>query len=135
MGAVDIALYMGMSESVVGLTIVAAGTSLPELFTSIIAALKKKADIAIGNVVGSNIFNIFLILGVSATVKPLPFNRINNLDILVMILSSFLMFVFVFTGKGRKIGRVEGGLFVAMYLVYIGILLTGNHHILEHMFR
>ncbi len=135
LGAVDIALYMGMSESVVGLTIVAAGTSLPELFTSIIAALKKKADIAIGNVVGSNIFNIFLILGVSATVKPLPFNRINNLDILVMILSSFLMFVFVFTGKGRKIGRVEGGLFVAMYLVYIGILLTGNHHILEHMFR
>lgn len=134
-GAVNIALQMGMSESVIGLTIVAAGTSLPELFTSVIAALKKKADIAIGNVVGSNIFNIFLILGVSATIKPLPFNTINNFDILVMIFSSFLMFLFVFTGKGRRLGRFEGGLFVVLYLVYLGFLLTGNHHILDHIFN
>lgn len=135
LGAVDIALYLGMSESVVGLTIVAAGTSLPELFTSVIAAFKKKADIAIGNVVGSNIFNIFLILGVSATIKPLPFNTINNFDVTIMILSSFLMFIFVFTGKGRKIGRFEGGLFVAMYLVYLALLLTGNHDIFENLFN
>lgn len=135
LGAVDIALHFGMSESVVGLTIVAGGTSLPELFTSVIAALKKKADIAIGNVVGSNIFNISLVLGVSATIKPLPFNTVNNFDITVMILSSFLMFIFVFTGEGRKIGRFEGGLFVAMYVVYLGFLLTGNHHILENIFH
>ncbi|GAB1403717.1 MAG: calcium/sodium antiporter [Lentimicrobiaceae bacterium] len=134
-GAVDIALHLGMSESVVGLTIVAAGTSLPELFTSVIAALKKKADIAIGNVVGSNIFNIFLVLGASATIKPLPFNTVNNFDILVMIFSSFLMFLFVFTGKGKRINRAEGGFLVAGYIIYLSMLLTGNHHFAENIFN
>lgn len=116
-GAVDIATRMGVSESVIGLTIVAAGTSMPELATSVVAAIKKNSEIAIGNVVGSNIFNLFLILGTSASIKPLQFNDHSNIDILVVIIASILMFMFVFTGKGRKIGRKEG---IVLFLAYIG---------------
>jgi cation:H+ antiporter len=118
MGAVDIARTLGMTESVIGLTVVAAGTSLPELATSITAALKKNSDIAIGNVVGSNIFNVFFILGTSAVIRPLPFSMSSNFDIITVLVASLLMFLFVFIGKGRKIDRLEGTFFLILYVAY-----------------
>jgi cation:H+ antiporter len=122
-GAVGIATAIGISESVIGLTIVAAGTSLPELATSAMAAYRKNSDIAIGNVVGSNIFNIFFILGISSTVSPLPFNPASNIDIMMTIFASVMMFAFTFLGKGRQISRVEGGIFIAIYMVYLSYLI------------
>ena len=118
-GAVALATNFGMSESLVGLTIVAVGTSLPELATSAVAAYKKNVEIAVGNVVGSNIFNVFLVLGISSTIKPLPFQTRSNLDIGVVILSTLLLFFSMFTGKKRLIDRWEGGVFVFLYFGYI----------------
>jgi cation:H+ antiporter len=122
-GAVAIAQSFGMSEAIIGLTIVAAGTSMPELATSAVAAYKKKSDIAIGNVVGSNIFNIFFILGISATISPLPFRPEANLDVFMTIFSSILMFSFTLIGKGRQITRLEGALFIVIYIAYVSYLL------------
>lgn len=118
-GAVNIARIMGMSESVIGLTIVAIGTSLPELATSIVAAFKNKCDIAVGNVVGSNIFNIFLILGTTASIKTLPIGNITNLDLLMVVFASLLLFVFTFTFSGRKINRSEGVFLLLIYIAYM----------------
>lgn len=123
LGAVEIARTIGMSESVIGLTVVAAGTSLPELATSITAALKKNSDIAIGNVVGSNIFNLFFILGTSAVIRPLPFSVQSNFDIFTVLIASLLLFLFVFIGKGRKIDRLEGSFFILLYIAYIVYLV------------
>lgn len=122
-GAVAIAQSFGMSEAVIGLTIVAAGTSMPELATSAVAAYKKKSDIAIGNVVGSNIFNIFFILGISACISPLPFRPEANIDVIMTIFSSIMMFSFVLIGRGRQISRSEGILFIAIYIAYVTYLL------------
>ncbi len=114
-GAIALASRFGMSESLVGLTIVAVGTSLPELATSAVAAYKRNVEIAVGNVVGSNIFNIFFVLGISAGIKPLPFQPRNNLDIGVVVFSSLLLFLFMFTGKKRSIDRWEGLIFILCY--------------------
>ena len=122
-GAVTLAKNFGMSESLVGLTIVAVGTSLPEMATSAVAAYKKNVEIAVGNVVGSNIFNIFFVLGISSTIKPLPFQTRNNLDIGVVILSSLLLFLFMFTGKRRSLDRWEGAVFLLLYAGYIAFLV------------
>lgn len=124
-GAVDLAQGLGISERIIGLTIVSIGTSLPELATSVIAARKNNADIAIGNVVGSNIFNTFLILGASATITPLQAPTGSMLDLVVNIVAAGLLFLFIFTGKGRKISRWEGGIFLILYLVYLGLLIKG----------
>jgi cation:H+ antiporter len=121
--AVKLADLIGMSERVIALTVVSVGTSLPELATSVVAARKKNTDIAIGNIVGSNIFNVFLILGVSAFIHPIGVHPQSNLDISVNIGASLLLFIFIFTGKGRRIERWEGILFVLSYLLYIGFLL------------
>ena len=118
-GAVSLAFKLGISQSVVGLTIVAIGTSLPELATSVVAARKGKPDIAVGNVVGSNIFNIFFVLGVSAIIKPISFNSRSNFDIGVVILASLLLFTFMFTGKKRSIDRWEGVVSLMLYGVYL----------------
>ena len=118
-GAAAIALQLGMSDVVVGLTIVAIGTSLPELATSVVAVRRGNVDIAVGNVVGSNIFNIFMVLGISATVKPLPFPAGGNLDIIVVIFASLLLFLFMFTGLSRTVDRWEGAIFVIIYCAYI----------------
>ena len=109
----------GMSESTIGLTVVATATSLPELITSIVAALKKNSGIAIGNVLGSNILNIFMVLGISAIITPLPFDPIMNKQLMILFAANILMFMFVFTGKGRKISRWEGAL---LTLGYIGFM-------------
>lgn len=121
--AIKIALALGVSELLIGLTIVAVGTSLPELFTSAIAALKKNSDLAIGTVVGSNIFNIFFILGISALINPLPFQEKSNVDIFVTILASFLLFVAMFVGKKRLLERWQGIAFIVLYIIYLGFLI------------
>ncbi|MGK7394929.1 MAG: calcium/sodium antiporter [Candidatus Cyclobacteriaceae bacterium M3_2C_046] len=118
-GASTIAANLGISQRIIGLTIVAVGTSLPELATSIIAATKKKTDIAVGNVVGSNIFNIFLILGVTSLIKPLPFSPSMNLDIGVTILASLLLFFTTITIGRRKVDRIEGVIFLILYAAYL----------------
>lgn len=122
-GAVSIAQSIGISERIIGLTIVSIGTSLPELATSVIAARKGNADIAIGNVVGSNIFNTFLILGISATVNPLQVPAGSLTDLIVNIIAAGLLFLFIFTGKGRKISRWEGILLLAIYAIYLILLI------------
>ncbi len=119
-GAVQIAEFFNISQSLIGLTIVAIGTSLPELATSAIAAYKKQSDIAIGNVVGSNIFNIFWILGASAVIHPLPFNSSSNGDIAMTIFASIVLFLVMFIGKKRIIERWQG---VFMVITYVGYLV------------
>ena len=122
-GAGGIARGLGVSESVIGLTLVAGGTSLPELATSVVAALKKNPEIAIGNVVGSNLFNIFFVLGCSATITPLHLSGITNLDMIVLILSAVLLWLFgVFFGK-RTITRLEGSILVICYVAYTATLI------------
>jgi len=121
--AIKIARSFEISEAIIGLTIVAVGTSLPELATSIVAAIKKNSDIAVGNVVGSNIFNVFFILGVSGLIRPLPLGNITMVDLLVALFASLLLFLFCFTFKGRKINRVEGLIFLVIYVVYTYYLI------------
>lgn len=127
--AVSIARDFRISEDVIGLTIVAIGTSLPELVTSAVAALRGNAAIAVGNVVGSNIFNIFFVLGISATIKALPFSMANNVDIGVVILSNLLLFAFMFIGKRRSIHRWEGFLMLFLYGIYIVSLFMRTENI------
>ena len=122
-GAIAIAGLLGVSQSLIGLTIVAVGTSLPELATSAMAAYRKNADIAGGNIVGSNIFNIFWILGLSSIIKPLPFQPTNNLDIGMTIFSTFLLFLWMFVGKKRILQRWQGLSFISLYTGYIIFLI------------
>jgi cation:H+ antiporter len=123
-GAARIAATAGVSESLIGLTIVAVGTSLPELATSTVAAYKKNPEIAVGTVVGSNIFNIFFILGISSVIRPLPFEAVNNLDISILILASFLLFAFMFTLKKRILDRLEAAIFVFIYIAYVCFIVA-----------
>ena len=116
----------GMSESTIGLTVVATATSLPELITSIVAALKKNSGIAIGNVLGSNIMNIFMVLGVSALITPLPFETMMNKQLMILFAANILMLMFVFTGKGRKLSRFEGALLTLGYLGFMWFSLVSR---------
>ncbi|MBP8726281.1 MAG: calcium/sodium antiporter [Saprospiraceae bacterium] len=118
-GAVKMAGALGVSQSLIGLTIVAVGTSLPELITSAVAAYKHKADIAIGNVVGSNIFNVFFVLGSSSIIRPLPFNPNDNGDIFVVILASIVLFWFMYIGRKRLLERWQGGMLLSCYIAYL----------------
>lgn len=120
-GAVALARSLGISETVIGLTIVAVGTSMPELVTSVMAAIRKQTDVAFGNIVGSNIYNILGIGGVTALIAPtrVPF-EIVRFDNLVMIAASILLVVFAYTG--RRISRWEGGVLVALYVGYVAWL-------------
>lgn len=130
--AQEMAITLGISEALVGLTAVAIGTSLPELTASLMAALKGKPDMAVGNIVGSNIFNIFWILGISAVIKPLPFKPAMNIDLMMVVFSAFLLFFIVHNGgmhhrlllwwkqsRDYILNRWEGGVMVASYLAYI----------------
>jgi len=118
-GAVKIANIFGISERIIGVTIVALGTSLPELATSAVAAYKKSADIAIGNVVGSNIFNIFWVLGVSTVISEIPSEEQVNLDIGMVLLASMLLFSLILLNKHKKIEKWHGGVFLIVYASYI----------------
>jgi len=122
-GAITLAQMAGLSEALIGLTVVAIGTSLPELATSVVAALRRQADIAIGNIVGSNIFNIFFVLGVTSTILPLPFTSTINVDVLVAIAATTLLFLFMFVGGKHRLMRWEGGVFLACYVAYMGFLI------------
>lgn len=121
--ATSIARSLGISESVIAITLVAGGTSLPELASSLVSLFKGKADMALGNVIGSNIANILLILGVSATIHPLSMGGITVWDLLMVALSSVLLFLAAFTFKRRAIDRWEGAIFLAIYIAYIGYLI------------
>lgn len=124
-GAVELARLLGVSERVIALTIISAGTSLPELVTSVVAAGRGQNDLAVSNVVGSNIFNIFFILGVSAVISPVTVEPGGLFDLLALLLVSLLVFLFIFTRRGRRIDRWEGGALIAAYLAYLGYLLAG----------
>lgn len=123
-GASGIARNLGVSESVIGLTLVAGGTSLPELATAAVAAIKKNPQLAIGNVIGSNLFNIFLVLGTSASISPMPIKGITNIDFGVLVGSCLLLFLFGLTFKKHVITRIEGLLLIACYIGYITYLVV-----------
>ena len=122
-GAINIAEFFNISESLIGLTIIALGTSLPELVTSAVAAYKHNAELAVGNAVGSNIFNIFWILGLSAVIRPLPFSIVGNYDILMIVGATLLLFIWMFVGKKHMLERWQGVVFVVLYLVYIASIV------------
>lgn len=122
-GASAIAAALGVSEAVIGLTIVAAGTSLPELATSVVAATKGKPGLAIGNVIGSNIFNTLMVLGAAASITSLPFGSIGNLDLLTLLGASVAFYLFGWFFKTRTITRVEGAVLTLGYVAYILALL------------
>ncbi|MGB9615257.1 MAG: calcium/sodium antiporter [Fervidobacterium sp.] len=119
-GAIKLAKALGVSDKLIGLTIVAAGTSIPELATSIAATLKRNSEIALGNVVGSNIFNIFFILGVSAVIKPIAYNTALNIDLLLLIISTLAVIWF---SKDLEIGRLEGTIMFSTYIGYTVYLI------------
>lgn len=121
--AVEIAHYFGLSEKLIGLTVLAAGTSLPELATSAVAAFRRNTDIAIGNVIGSNIFNICLVLGVSASISPIPFNVEMNFDLYVLAVATVLLMIFMFTLNTRKLDRWEAIILLVGYLTYTVYLI------------
>lgn len=122
-GAVDIAAAAGLSEALIGLTIVAIGTSLPELATSVVAALKGRADLAVGNVIGSIIFNVFWVIGLTSTITRLPLSQEINFDILVSIGSMVLLFIYMQIAGKRQLVRWEGASFVALYIAYLVFLV------------
>ena len=121
--ATALARSLGISESVIAITLVAGGTSLPELASSLVSLFKGKADMALGNVIGSNIANILLILGVSATINPLSMGGITVWDLLMVLLSSVVVFLAAFTFRRKAIDRWEGTIFVAIYVAYIWYLI------------
>lgn len=124
--ATGLARGFGVSEHLIGLTVVAIGTSLPELATSLVAAKKKQADIAVGNVVGSNILNIFLILGLTATVAPIPFSSRALQDGLIAAAASLLLFIAMFVGSRHRLDRWQGALFVVAYVAIMGVSIMGG---------
>ncbi|MFZ1703994.1 MAG: calcium/sodium antiporter [Saprospiraceae bacterium] len=118
-GAVHFATLMGMSEAFIGLTIVAIGTSLPELVTSLVAARKGNVDVAVGNVVGSNIFNLLWILGLSSVISPLPINKANNFDAFVVLLASALIVILMIFSRKLEVKRWHGAVYVSCYIIYV----------------
>lgn len=126
--ATNIAYALGMSEKLVGLTIVAVGTSLPELVTSIVAALKGENDIALGNVLGSNIFNLVLILGASATINPITVSGVMVIDFIILIAVTLFIGALIFFNKNeeKRLGRLEGIILVGMYVAYLVYIIFRN---------
>jgi cation:H+ antiporter len=124
--AVKIAGILDLSDKLIGLTIIALGTSLPELVTSAVASYKGKTDIAIGNIIGSNIFNIFFILAITALINPLPFESVMNIDMAVLLFASLLLFFTMFTGEKRSLDRWEAVVFIIIYVCYTAYLIYRN---------
>jgi len=122
-GAVKIAAMFNIDQTVIGLTIVAIGTSLPELATSVVAVCKKEDDIAIGNIIGSNIFNVLWILGFTSLICPIPFNKSLNFDIFMTAFASLLLFVFMYSGKKYTLKRWHGITMIFIYICYIYYLI------------
>lgn len=122
--AKNLAREWGMSEAVISITIVAVGTSLPELITVVVASLKKNSELALGNVLGSNIFNMLMITGVASTISPITVKGVSIVDFAVALLGAVLTFVVIFTFGKRKFDRIEGIIFIAIYIAYTTYLLT-----------
>lgn len=118
-GAIKIAMKFGMSEFLVSATIVAVGSSLPELVTSLVAAYKKEPDLSVGNIVGSNIFNIFWVLGISAIIRPIPVKIGINMDLIFLMVITLYLFLFMFIGKKYKLERWQGIFFTVLYVFYV----------------
>jgi cation:H+ antiporter len=125
-GALQVAVVLGISESAIGLTIVAAATSLPELVTAIVAAIKRNIGIVMGNVLGSNIINIFVVLGVSAIIHPLDYNLKLNFDLLLVLLANIILLGLIFLGGGLRLSKIEGASMIVIYVIFIYISLTYN---------
>jgi len=125
-GAVHIALQMGYSETFIGLTVVSIGTSLPELATSVAAVRRGNTDLAIGNVIGSNIFNIFWVLGLSAVISPVTFDVADNFSIYVVIATHLILFLALFLGRNHRIDRWQGGVMLGCYVAYLAYLVAGT---------
>ena len=121
--ASKLAFTLGVSEKIIGLTIVAAGTSLPELTTSVVAVLKKNNDIAVGNIIGSNIFNIFLILSVSSIIRPLSYDVKFNTDLLLLAGGTLFLFIAMFTGQKKKLDRWEAMILLITFIAYTSFLI------------
>ncbi len=121
--AIAIAKAWGISESVIAITLVAGGTSLPELASSVVSVVKGHSGMALGNIIGSNIANILLILGISSTITPLAMGGITLFDILMVLLGSVLLFVAAYTFRSRELDRVEGAIFISIYIAYICLLI------------
>lgn len=122
--SIILARQLGLSERLIGLTILAIGTSLPELTTSLVAIAKKENDIAVGNVIGSNIFNILLILGFSALIRPVTYNSMFNIDVFILLGGTAFLYIAMFTGKKRKLDRWEAAILLVFYLCYMTYLIT-----------
>ena len=122
--SISVATELGVSQKIIGLTIIAAGTSLPELTTSLVAALKKNSDIAIGNVVGSNIFNILLILSISSFIKPISFNQNFNTDVYILLGGTVFLMIAMITGQKKKLDRWEALILLLFYLGYTIYLIS-----------
>ncbi len=123
--AVSIANAFHVSEKLIGLTILAAGTSLPELATSAVAAFQKKSDLAVGNIVGSNIFNLLLVIGVTAIIhNPIIYNPVLNTDLIIVMIGTFMLFIFMFTFKQYKLDRSEGLIYLLGFVAYLFYLFT-----------
>lgn len=121
--AVNVANYFNISEKIISLTILAVGTSLPELVTSVTAAIKGNSDIAIGNIIGSNIFNILLIIGVASIIKPITYNVTYNFDISILIVATVILALFPFIPPKDKMSRANGIIYFLMYIAYLAILI------------
>lgn len=121
--SIYIAELFGISEKIIGLTIVAAGTSLPELATSVVAVIKKNNDIAVGNIIGSNIFNILFILPISALIRPIHYNMDFNSDLFLLAFGTLFLFIAMFTGEKKKLDRWEASILFCTFIIYIILLI------------
>lgn len=121
--AVNVANHFNISEKIISLTILAIGTSLPELVTSVTAAIKGNSDIAIGNIIGSNIFNILLIIGLSAIIKPIIYNVTYNFDLIILLVSTIILTLFPIIPPKNKMSRANGVIYFLMYVVYLVVLI------------
>ncbi len=124
--AVKLAELLQISEKIIGITIIAIGTSLPELATSVVAALKRNIDIAVGNIIGSNIFNILFVLGVSSIIRPVAYPTSYNFDFYVLAIGTLILFLAMFTGIRKKLDRWEAAVLVAIYIAYVSYLVGGQ---------
>ena len=122
--AIKIAKLLDVSEKLIALTVVALGTSLPELVTSVIAVSRKRYDLAIGNVIGSNLFNMFMVIGLTAVINPLQFDYALNIDMYFLIIVTLIFLITMFTGSKRKLDRFEALLFVVMYILYLIFIIN-----------
>lgn len=122
--AVKVAEWLGLSEKIISVTILAIGTSLPELVTTVSAIVKKESDIAIGNILGSNIFNMLLIIGVSALIKPITYNLSYNIDMYIAMIAAFVLFLFAYIPPKNRMSRMNGIVYLMIYVIYMVTLFV-----------